>query len=176
MIVIKKLVIVLFFLFLISCSQTKNETSDLLKVVNCPKILFSKEHRLYIASDEYPIKLNNITYSAELKNYYIDSWCEVTDKIIKFDLSLLFLVEQRKSSENNFLLQYYIAIIDQDDNLVDVSYYKIEGSFEGLSKNKFIQQDIIENLNIKVPYFFEGETNITKLLIGFLIDEEKKSD
>ena len=58
-------------LFLLNCSAEKQQATMEKQATaeKCPKVLFSKEHKIYISSDQIPLKTENISYRAELNNY-----------------------------------------------------------------------------------------------------------
>ena len=101
----KKNLFILFLLFLFSCNAEKVKSI----VETCPDVFFSKEHKIYITSDESPLKIENINYRAELNNYFFKKGCPVLNNVLTSNLSLLFVINPENSSQKDILLPYYIA-------------------------------------------------------------------
>ena len=80
--------IYLFFIyFLISgCSSGIFDKSNLVKV-GCPPILFTSNHKTFIASMSSDISLENIEYKAEINNAQFSDYCYLPDEnmpLLKF--------------------------------------------------------------------------------------------
>ena len=119
----KKNLFILFLLFLCSCNAEKLQTIG----ETCPDVFFSKEHKIYITSDESPLKIENINYRAELNNYFFNKECSVLNNVLTSDLSLLFVINPENSSQKDILLPYYIAVLNSEDEIVDILFYSVQG-------------------------------------------------
>ena len=91
----KKNLFIPFLLFLLSCTAEKLPTS----AETCPDVFFSKEHKIYITSDESPLKIENINYRAELNNYFFKKECSVLNNVLIGNLSLLFVIDPENFSQ-----------------------------------------------------------------------------
>ena len=116
-------IILFFFLFLLSCTSEKQESF----VTSCPEVFFSKDHRVYITTEESSITLHNISYKAEINNYNITKECFIKDNNITITLSILFVVKPEKAQQAEILLPYYLALLDDKKNIVNIQYYKAKG-------------------------------------------------
>ena len=121
----KKNILFLIFLTLLGCASEKQKST----IESCPSVFFSKEHKLYITSQENALNINNISYKAELNNYLIETECFVNNNNIETELSLLFVVKPEQISEGGIFLPYYIASINSVDELLDIQYYSAEAIF-----------------------------------------------
>ena len=74
----KKYIIIFISLFILSCSSNKQQTVT----YSCPELFFSKNHRVYIASEENSITLDNISYRAEINNYNFIKGCYISNNNI----------------------------------------------------------------------------------------------
>ena len=119
-------IILFFFLFLLSCTSEKQESF----VTSCPEVFFSKDHRVYITTEESSITLHNISYKAEINNYNITKECFIKDNNITITLSILFVVKPEKAQQAEILLPYYLALLDDKKNIVNIQYYKAKDKLE----------------------------------------------
>ena len=94
----KNLIIFLLFLFLSSCAAEKQQAI----FETCPGVFFSKEHKIYVTSDESPLKIENISYRAELNNYFFNKECSVLNNVLTGNLSLLFVVKYAKFKSGGY--------------------------------------------------------------------------
>ena len=101
-------IILFFFLFLLSCTSEKQESF----VTSCPEVFFSKDHRVYITTEESSITLHNISYKAEINNYNFTDGCTIKNNKIASTLSILFVVKPEKAQKANIIIPYYIALLD----------------------------------------------------------------
>ena len=68
----KKNLIFILLLFLFNCSVEKQQIT----FEKCPKVLFSKEHKIYMTGSNKPLTINNLSYKAELNNYGFNIFTE----------------------------------------------------------------------------------------------------
>ena len=70
----KKILIFLLLFLSISCSSnfvTKKSAES----IDCPLVFFASENRNYLDSEEKPITLDNISFTAEINNYAFNKSC-----------------------------------------------------------------------------------------------------
>ena len=159
-----KIYFILFFsIFLLSCASEKQQSFiDL-----CPEVLFSKGHRVYITTEENSLSLNNISYRAEINNYNFANGCLMLNNKITATLSILFVVNPRKTQQADVIMPYYIALLDDQKNILDIQYYTISGILKkNIDESSYIETEITTTQNISAGFK-------NKLLIGFMLNQEK---
>ena len=166
----KKYLFILFLLFLFSCTTEKVKSI----AETCPNVFFSKEHKIYITSDESPLKIENINYRAELNNYFFNKECSVLNNVLTSDLSLLFVINPENSSQKDILLPYYIAVLNSEDEIVDILFYSVQGVMQkDPETSTYIETELIDTVNISMLNN-DIKTNLkTHIIIGFMLDQEK---
>ena len=159
----KKYFFLFISIFLLSCASKKQQSFSVL----CPEMLFSKDHRIYIATEESSLTLNNISYKAEINNYKFPSECFMINNKIEATLSILFIITPDKAKLADIIIPYYIALLDDQKNIVNIQYYKAVGIFKkDFSESSYIETEIISNQVINTHH-------LNKILIGFMLDQEK---
>ena len=130
-------------------------------------MLFSKDHRIYIATEENSLTLNNISYKAVINNYKFPSECFMINNKVEATLSILFIITPDKAKLADIIIPYYIALLDDQKNIVNIQYYKAVGIFKkDFSESSYIETEIISNQVINTHH-------LNKILIGFMLDQEK---
>tara|TARA_B100000029_G_scaffold516426_1_gene629752 strand:+ start:111 stop:626 length:516 start_codon:yes stop_codon:yes gene_type:complete len=166
---VKKNLFFIIFL-LLGCSSK----STYIEEISCPKVLFSSEHRNYITSENSEISLNNIAYKANINNYSYDKKCIINDKNILIDLSLLFVVNPEKTKNKEIYLPYYVAFINQNNELFHVEYFKVSGIFKiNYDNEQFIETELIDKPNIQLKLENTDLDSINTIMIGFMLDDNK---
>ena len=159
----KKYFFLIISIFLLSCASKKQQSFSVL----CPEMLFSKDHRIYIATEENSLTLNNISYKAVINNYKFPSECFMINNKIEATLSILFIITPDKAKLADIIIPYYIALLDDQKNIVNIQYYKAVGIFKkDFSESSYIETEIISNQVINTHH-------LNKILIGFMLDQEK---
>ena len=159
----KKYFALFISLFFISCASEKQQSF----VYLCPEVLFSKDHRIYVSSEEQSLTLNNVSYKAEINNYSFIDECIISNNNTKSRLSILFVVKPDKAKNTDIVLPYYIAILDDQKNIVDIQYYKVVGDLKkDIDESSYIVTEIIDTQGINI-------SSSNKILIGFMLDKEK---
>ena len=172
----KKNLIYILLLFLLSCSAEKQQATMEKQATTekCPKVLFSKEHKIYISSDQIPLKTENISYRAELNNYLFNKECFVLNNILTFSITLLFVIEPDNITYEDILLPFYIATLNSEDKVLDIQYYKVETTMEKDPQTfNYIETEHAYNIVSRIPNK-DIKTNLkTSIVIGFMLNEEK---
>ena len=165
-----KFFILFFFLFLLSCTSEKYESF----ITSCPEVFFSKDHRVYITTEESSITLHNISYKAEINNYNITKECFIKDNKITTTLSILFVVKPEKAKEVEILLPYYVALLDDENNIVNIQYYKAKGLInKNIDNTLFVDTEITTTQNVIISTQDINQDSFKKLLIGFMLNQEQ---
>tara|TARA_Y100001960_G_C14420477_1_gene702658 strand:- start:159 stop:677 length:519 start_codon:yes stop_codon:yes gene_type:complete len=169
---VKKILIFIIFIFLSGCSGKKYLGS----IESCPKVFFSKEDKIYIASNENEITFENIAYRAYINNFAFESKCYLEDNILSTTISLLFILEPNDDASIEVFLPYYIATINSNDELIDVDYYQALGKFRKDSDNLyFVETELTDTNAIKIKNIDSSSGKKNSLVIGFMLDDEKNT-
>ena len=159
----KRYFILFFSIFLLSCASEKQQSF----ITLCPEVFFSKDHRIYITTEENSLLLNNISYTAEINNYDFTKGCLMLNNKIEATITLLFVVKPKKAKKANIILPYYIAKLDNNNNILDIQYYKVTGVLnKNVDESSYIETEIRDIKNISAG--FEN-----RLLIGFMVNQKK---
>lgn len=166
----KKYIIFFISLLLLSCAKEKQQTFiDL-----CPEVFFSKEHRLYVTTEESSLTLNNISYKAKIDNYTFSNGCFISNHKIIGKLSILFVITPIKTKQANITIPYYIALLDNNHNIEDIQYYQVKGTFKkNYNESSFIETEIVTIQDVITPSQDINKSINKKLLIGFMLNQEK---
>lgn len=162
-----------FLLFLISCnykplSTLKSTFSR--ENIECPNILFSSEHNVYFATNNNSIDLDNLSYQAKIDNASFTAGCFSQENLFDSSLSVLFIVSPKQNTQNQILLPFYVAFINQKNELHDIQYYSVKEFFEKDSNsNEFIEVDLKETISIKGINI----DNFNSIIIGFMLNEKQ---
>ena len=140
------------------------------KIVDCPTVLFAKEHKIYVDSKFDDISLNNISYKAEVNNAVFNKECKIKDNIFSSKISILFVVTPLIQEQENIDLPFYIATLDKKNTIEKIEYFLINGNFK-----KDFETDIFKETEITTTEIinFKLTDRPEKIVIGFMIDELK---
>ena len=154
---------------LIGCSSQTPITEK----ISCPNVLISEEHHKFIFVEEN-LTDNNIKYIAEINNFDFDSNCYILEDIGNFELELLFVINPLNTKESNILLPFYIATINQSDELIDMQYYKVNGNLKSIDESSYlIETEIRTTVNHKLSYKDIIQDNNYTLIIGFMLSNDQ---
>ena len=165
---------ILIFFLLVGCGpNTTVSTNDIVKTL-CPTVLFSSEHSKYIAGNTKPIISENIRYKAEINNYAFNSECLIKDNVFQAELSLLFVVKPVLTEKSNITLPFYVAILNANDEVVDMQYYQADGDLEGEPENaNYIETELTKTIKLQTPFSNEEEFSQNTVVVGFMLDKKK---
>ena len=167
------LFIFIFFL-LLGCAPNTTVSTNAITKTSCPIVLFSSEHSKYITGITKPITPENVSYRAEINNYAFNSECSIIDNVFQADLSLLFVVKPDLTEESSISLPFYVAILNANDEVVDMQYYQVDGDLKGETENaNYIETELTKTIKLQIPSFNEEELNQNKVVVGFMLDKKK---
>ena len=167
------LFILIFFLLLGCSSQTTVSTNAAVKT-SCPTVLFSSEHSQYITGNTKPITTENIRYRAEINNYVFNSECSTKDNVFHAELSLLFIVKPDLTEESGIILPFYVAILNANDEVVDMQYYQVDGDLRGEPENaNYIETELTKTIKLQIPLLDDQEHSQNQVIVGFMLDKKK---
>ena len=165
----KKIYLFLLFFLLIGCGSnqgTKIKSSEIL----CPNIFFSSEHKRFVDSNAEVINTNNISYKAEINNAIFSNKCQKINNFFSFDISILFVVTPIEENQQRIDLPFYIAALNNNNDLLDIQYFKTEGIFE---KNIESNLNKETELKKKIKFRFDSKEEVYSIVIGFMLNKQK---
>lgn len=161
----------LFIIFiLIGCSSDSLITEK----ISCPTVLFSSEHRNYIASNEDQISLDNLSYKATINNYKFESDCELVNNFLEINLSILFIVKPENSIQTkNIDLPYYVTFLN-DNKVIDTQYFQLQGEFNKNNElTEYVETELVDIIEFKIDKNILNSNFKNQILIGFMLDNKK---
>ena len=165
---------ILIFFLLVGCTPNTTVSTNAITKTSCPIVLFSSEHSQYITGNTKPITTENIRYRAEINNYAFNSECSIKDNIFQAELSLLFIVKPDLTEESSITLPFYVAILNANDEVVDMQYYQADGDLKGEPENaNYIETELTKTIKLQIPIFNEEEFSQNKVVVGFMLDKKK---
>jgi len=166
---VKKFLLFIMLLSLFGCGSNVFKSKKSISI-NCPPVLFAKEHKVYMDSLSEKISLDNISFRAEINNAIFKKGCTQSDNVFSTDLSLLFVVKPMMENQQNINLPFYIAILDKDKKLQDIQYYSINSIFKKNIETKLlVESEIFTTKNIN---FYSKGAPIT-MVVGFMLDKNR---
>ena len=167
------LFIFIFFL-LVGCTPNTTVSTNVAVKISCPIALFSSEHSQYIKGNTQPITTENISYRAEINNYAFNSECSIKDNIFQAELSLLFIAKPDLTEESSIILPFYVAVLNANDEVVDMQYFQVDGDLMSESENaNYIETELTKTIKLQIPIFNEEEFSQNKVVVGFMLDKKK---
>ena len=167
------LFILIFFLF-VGCTPNTTVSTNAIIKTSCPIVLFSSEHSQYITGNTNPITTENIRYRAEINNYVFNSECSIKDNIFQAELSLLFIVKPDLTEESSITLPFYVAVLNINDEVVDMQYYQVDGDLMSESENvNYIETELTKTIKLQISSLNEEGLNQNKVVVGFMLDKKK---
>ena len=167
------LVILIFFL-LVGCTPNTIVSKNTTAKITCPIVLFSAEHSKYITGNTHPITSENILYRAEINNYAFNNECSINDNVFRGELSLLFIVKSDLAEESNVTLPFYVAILDVNDEVVDIQYYQVDGNLKNEPENAdYFETELTKTINLQIPLLDDQEHSQNQVIVGFMLDKKK---
>ena len=165
---------ILIFFLLVGCTPNTTVSTNATVKTFCPIVLFSSEHRQYIKGNTQPITTENIRYRAEINNYAYKNECSIKNNIFQAELSLLFIVKPDLTKESSITLPFYVAILNKNDEVVDMQYYQADGDLMSESENvNYIETELTKTIKLQIPSLHEEELNQNKVVVGFMLDKKK---
>ena len=142
--------------------------------ISCPDVFFAAEHTKYIDSNTKPILIDNLSYSADINNYAFNSDCLIIDDMIQAELSLLFVVNPDQAEASEVVLPFYIAILNDKNEMVDMQYYLVEGNLKSDPKTiKYIETELTKTITLQIPSLDDQINLRNTAIVGFMLDEKK---
>ena len=156
----------LFFLFIYisACSAIREQTEET-AIIDCPRVFFSSENKIYIDGYNKNIDLEKMNYKASLNNYGFDGNCFSQLQNNNYNLDILIILEPLNLKTENVNLPIFVLLYDLNNKLIDKQYFRItDRILYNENTSKYEITDIIGKLKI----INESELTIGHLVIGFV--------
>ena len=165
---------ILIFFLLVGCTPNTTVSTNAITKTSCPIALFSSEHSQYITGNTKPITTENIRYRAEINNFAFNGECSIKDNIFLAELSLLFIVKPDLTEESSIILPFYVAVLNANDEVVDMQYFQVDGDLMSESENtNYIETELTKTIKLQTPSSNEEEFSQNKVVVGFMLDKKK---
>ena len=88
--------------------------------------------------------------------------------------SLLFIAKPDLTEESSIILPFYVAILNANDEVVDIQYYQVDGDLMSESENaNYIETELTKTIKFQIPIFNEEEFSQNIVVVGFMLDKKK---
>ena len=165
----KKIYLFLALLMLTGCSSNSLLPEKTVKI-DCPSILFAKEHRVYVSSKFENISLDNIGYKANINNAEFTKYCNLKNGVFSSNLSILFVVNSLDSEQDKIKLPFYIAIVDKNNQILDIQYFIAENEFKYSFETGIIAETEVK-ITKKINHIFLDRAS--NIIVGFMLDKKR---
>ncbi len=160
----KKLLLLFIFIYLLGCSSIRNESTEI-AVIDCPRVFFSSENKVYIDGLNDTIDLEKVNFKASLNNYGFVGDCVFDKEYNNINIDLLIITEPINPKDENVNLPIFILFYNENDELVERQFFRINSTLNyNEDTSKYETTDIIENLNI----FVDNDKKFNSITIGFV--------
>tara|TARA_Y100000590_G_scaffold455547_1_gene604425 strand:- start:5730 stop:6245 length:516 start_codon:yes stop_codon:yes gene_type:complete len=167
---VKNILVFFLFLFCLSCSSSSNNKKTTISL-DCPQVLYSTEDNQYVDTDGDILTVENFSFKAEINNHAFYSSCTIAENVNSFPLEILFIVKPLSISSNEIILPVYSALLDNEDRVIDVQYFSIDGQMnKDFETENYIETELSKKINI----ITKTQVEISKIIIGFMLDKKRK--
>ena len=165
----KKILIFLLLFLSISCGSNLISKKSV-ESIDCPSVFFASENRNYLDSQDKTLTLDNVSFKAQINNYAFNKLCFQENDILTFPLDILFIVDPIKPTSPNVILPLYVALLDSDQQLLEMQYFSIGGEMRNdLNTKAYLQTELSQSFNI-----ITSKNNlVSSLVVGFMLDKNK---
>jgi len=163
----KQIFFFILFLPLLGCNNIiKNNQAS--TELNCPRVFFSNEDRIYIDNSTSPDK---VFFKAKLNNFAINKQCQQQENIAIIPLDILIVAQPMDILEDPLInFPVYISLLDENDKLLETQYFLVSGSMnQNPETSIFIESDITDRLEVVTKYL-----DTSQLVLGFMLDDKKR--
>ena len=94
--------------------------------------------------------------------------------MIQAELSLLFIVNPYQVEVSQVNLPFYVAILNEMNEVVDMQYYQIEGNLKkDLKTKKYIETELTKTVTLQLSSL-DYQVNLRNaVIVGFMLDKKK---
>ena len=87
---------------------------------------------------------------------------------------MLFIVKPDFTENSVISLPFYVAVLNANDELVDMQYYQADGEFMSESENmNYTETELTKTINVQISSLKEEEVSQNKVVVGFMLDKKK---
>ena len=87
---------------------------------------------------------------------------------------MLFIVKPYQAKESALSLPFYVAILDERNELVDMQYYQVEGNLKNDPETKkYIETELTNSIIVQMPLLVDQGNSRNILIVGFMLDKKK---
>jgi hypothetical protein len=166
---VKKIYLFILILYVYGC-QSSLISYQKTNSIPCPSILFSSEDSNYIDSISDNLSLENIDYSAEINNAIFTNKCVLKNNVFVSELSILFIIRSHSENTDFVEMPFYVAILNQDRELIEILYFMSSGYFKkDLDSKKLLETEITKNIKIKNKNINEDSI----IVVGYMLDKTR---
>ena len=155
----KKISLFFVLILLFGCQQITNNSNKFVKI-DCPKVFFSSENKVYSEGNINNLDLEQINFKASLNNYAFTNDCFFDSVNNNYNLDLLILIEPLNPKENIITLPLFVILYDKTDNVIGRQYFRVQKEFNSLDK--------INELNTTINLLTPKENELYSITIGFI--------
>ena len=161
----KKILIFFIFLILIGCSSIREKNSSKISIIDCPKVFFSAENKVYIKGKNESLNLKEIDFKSTLNNYGFVNNCYKDADNNNYLLELLIVVEPINPKDSNINLPIFVIMYDKQDKIIDKQYFRIQ---DNLKYSEVLSGYEITDVNGKLTILLEKDVDLNSITIGFI--------
>jgi len=166
---VKNILVFLLFFLCIGCSSSILDKKSI-ETADCPRVLYSSEHKEYIDSKDKLLNVDNLTFKATINNHGYSKSCSKTSDTYLIPLDILFVIKPLDMNNSEISLPVYAALLDSNKKLIDIQYFFINVEINMDSNSKeYIETEISRLINILTI----NDDSIYYLVLGFMIDNNR---
>ena len=133
----------------------------------CPYIFVSGEHKDYYSYGKENVS-EEMAYIATINNFKMK--CKQSERKAIFSiLDILFIITPLKTDVDNYEFSYFVSILNNDNEILDYQIFTVKENFSSDDNINYKEDELIEVLEQYLPQ----ESDLYKIAIGFVLDEEK---
>ncbi len=160
----KKLLLFFIFIYLIGCSDARNQNTKVLNI-ECPRVFFSLENNLFIDGAKESTDLEEINYKATLNNYGFVKNCFNDSEKYNYNLDLLIIIDPINPKDEKINLPLFVLFYNMEGKLLDSQYFRVENKLiYNNSLSEYETTNVIKNLNI----YLKANQKVSSMTIGFV--------
>ena len=94
--------------------------------------------------------------------------------MIQAELSLLFIVNPDQAEVSEIILPFYVAILNERNELIDMQYFQAEGNLKrDRETKKFIETELNKTVTLQMSSLDYQINSKNTVIVGFMLDKKK---
>ena len=147
----------------LSCASKEEQ----IRTIQCPETFISKEHKDYFVSSNN--NFDDVDYLAKINNF--NNKCKQNKEgAISSILDILFVAKPINITDKAFTFYYFVSVINDENVVLDYQIFEVNKEFIIGDYQLLQETEVRESLDQYLPPI---ENNYYKIVIGFVLDEEK---